>query len=68
MSASVLSPDLILTNATVLTADAANSRAEAVAVYGGKIGAVGSASDIDAIFPIKLCPSTIIGIFQGTFK
>ena len=49
MSASVLSPDLILTNATVLTADAANSRAEAVAVYGGKIGAVGSASDIDGL-------------------
>ena len=49
MSASVLSPDLILTNATVLTADAKNSQAEAVAVYGGKIGAVGSASDIDGL-------------------
>ena len=49
MSASVLSPDLILTNATVLTTDAKNSQAEAVAVYGGKIGAVGSASDIDGL-------------------
>lgn len=49
MSATVLSPDLILTNATVLTADASNSQAEAVAVYDGKIGAVGSASDIDGL-------------------
>jgi predicted amidohydrolase YtcJ len=49
MSATVLSPDMILTNATVLTADANNSQAEAVAVYGGKIGAVGSASDIDSL-------------------
>ena len=49
MSATVLSPDLILTNATVLTADAKNSQAEAVAVYNGKIGAVGSASDIDGL-------------------
>jgi predicted amidohydrolase YtcJ len=49
MSATVLSPDLILTNATILTADAKNSQAEAVAVYNGKIGAVGSASDIDGL-------------------
>ena len=49
MSASALSPDLILTNATVLTADAKNSQAEAVAVYNGKIGAVGSARDIDGL-------------------
>jgi predicted amidohydrolase YtcJ len=49
MSATVLSPDMILTNATVLTADANNSQAEAVAVYGGKIGAVGSANDIDSL-------------------
>jgi hypothetical protein len=49
MSATVLSPDLILTNATVLTADAKNSQAEAVAVYNGKIGAVGSARDIDGL-------------------
>lgn len=49
MSATVLSPDLILTNATVLTADSNNSQAEAVAVYNGKIGAVGSASDIDGL-------------------
>ena len=49
MSATALSPDMILTNATVLTADADNSQAEAVAVYNGKIGAVGSASDIDGL-------------------
>jgi predicted amidohydrolase YtcJ len=40
---------MILTNATVLTADATNSQAEAVAIYNGKIGAVGSASDIDGL-------------------
>jgi hypothetical protein len=49
MSQSALSPDLILTNGTILTADAANSRAEAVAVWRGQIGAVGNASDIDAL-------------------
>ena len=49
MSATPLSPDLILTNGTVLTADAENSQAEAVAVYDGRIGAVGSARDIDAL-------------------
>ena len=49
MSAAPLSPDMILTNATVLTADATDSEAEAVAVYNGRIGAVGSASDIDAL-------------------
>ena len=49
MSATALSPDLILTNANVLTADAANSRAEAVAVWRGRIGAVGAARDIDAL-------------------
>ena len=49
MSATVLSPDMILTNATVLTADANNSQAEAVAVYGGKIGAVGSANVIASL-------------------
>ena len=38
MSVTALSPDLILTNATVLTADADNSQAEAVAVYNGHIG------------------------------
>ncbi len=49
MSATALSPDLILTNANVLTADETNSRAEAVAVYDGKIGAVGSIRDIDSL-------------------
>jgi predicted amidohydrolase YtcJ len=49
MSIAALSPDLILTNATVLTADAKETRAEAVAVWNGRIGAVGSARDIEAL-------------------
>lgn len=40
--------DLILTNAKVWTVDPAQPRAEAVAVIGDRIVAVGSASDIDA--------------------
>ena len=43
MSIAALSPDLVLTNATVLTADAKDTRAEAVAVWNGRIGAVGLA-------------------------
>lgn len=49
MSEAALSPDLILTNGAVLTADAANSRAEAVAVWNGRIGAVGRASEIEPL-------------------
>jgi predicted amidohydrolase YtcJ len=49
MSIAALSPDLVLTNANVLTADATNSQAEAVAVWNGRIGAVGSASDVEAL-------------------
>ncbi|MBT5050858.1 MAG: amidohydrolase [Rhodospirillaceae bacterium] len=49
MSVSALSPDMILTNGTILTADAKNSQAEAVAIYNGRIGAVGSTSDIDGL-------------------
>ena len=49
MSIAALSPDLVLTNAAVLTADASDSEAEAVAVWGGRIGAVGSARDIEAL-------------------
>ena len=49
MSIAALSPDLILTNATVLTADANDTRAEAVAVWNGRIGAVGSARDVEAL-------------------
>lgn len=49
MSVAAFSPDLILANAKVLTADAADSEAEAVAVWRGKIGAVGSSSDILAL-------------------
>src|SRR5262245_53892276 len=49
MSIAALSPDLVLTNATVVTADAKNTRAEAVAVWNGRIGAIGPARDIDAL-------------------
>ena len=49
MSVAAFSPDLILTNGKVLTADAADSEAEAVAVWRGRIGAVGSASDVLAL-------------------
>src|ERR1700741_3333885 len=49
MSSAALSPDLVLTNATVLTADAKDTRAEAVAIWNGRIGAVGSARDIEAL-------------------
>ena len=49
MSATPLSPDMILTNGAVLTADGNDTRAEAVAVYDGRIGAVGSSSDIAAL-------------------
>ncbi len=49
MSEAALSPDLILTNGAVLTVDAANSRAEAVAVWNGRIGAVGRAREIEPL-------------------
>ncbi len=41
--------DMIVTNAKVLTMDAAKPRAEAVAVAGGKIVAVGMAADVAAL-------------------
>ena len=41
--------DMIVTNAKVLTMDAAKPRAEAVAVAGGKIVAVGMAADVVAL-------------------
>ena len=41
--------DMIVTNAKVLTMDAAKPRAEAVAVAGGKIVAVGTAADVAAL-------------------
>ncbi len=44
-----LVPDLILTNANVITADMNHSAAEAVAVWGGRIVAVGSANTIEAM-------------------
>ena len=49
MSIAALSPDLILTNGTVLTADQNNYQAEAVAVWNGRIGAVGAKSDIEVL-------------------
>lgn len=44
-----MTADLILTNARVLTMDAANPHAEAVAVAGGKILALGSSAEILAL-------------------
>ena len=44
-----MSPDLIVTNARVLTMDDANPRAEAVALVGGKILAVGRRAEIEAL-------------------
>lgn len=41
-----ISADLIVTNARILTMDGANPRAEAIALAGGRIAAVGSADDI----------------------
>ena len=46
---SPLHADLILRNGRIATMDAANSFAEAVAVRGGRIAAVGSNADIDAL-------------------
>ncbi len=43
------SPDLIITNATVLTADPRNSRAEAIAVHNRRIVAVGRADDVEPL-------------------
>jgi len=42
-------PDLILTNANVYTVDAGRSRAEAVAVRGGRIVAVGAAGEVEPL-------------------
>ena len=44
-----MTPDLIVTNARVLTMDAAHSRAEAVAIADGRISAVGSRNEIEAL-------------------
>lgn len=41
--------DLVVTNASVLTMDEGNPRAEAIAVKDGRIAAVGSAADIEAL-------------------
>jgi predicted amidohydrolase YtcJ len=42
-------PDLILTNARVLTMDRKNPRAEAVAIAGGRIVAVGERREVEAL-------------------
>src|SRR5919202_1434745 len=41
--------DLILVNGRVFTADAANPSAEAVAIKGGRIVAVGSAAEVEKL-------------------
>ena len=46
---SVTAPDLILTNASVITMDKMDSVAEAVAVTGNKITAVGSSADLEQL-------------------
>ena len=47
--AQVASPDLIITNARVFTADLENPWAEAVAIRDGRIAAVGASSEIAAL-------------------
>ena len=54
-------PDLIVTNARVLTMDDANPRAEAVALAGGKILAVGRRAEIEALAG----PATLVIDAQG---
>jgi predicted amidohydrolase YtcJ len=44
-----MTPDLIVTNARVLTMDGARPRAEAVALSGGKIAAVGARHEVEAM-------------------
>ena len=44
-----MTPEMILTNARVLTMDPARPRAEAVAVAGGRIAAVGSRAEVEAL-------------------
>src|SRR5262245_30916438 len=45
----LLAPDLIILNAAVRTMDAAQPRAEAVAVAGNRIAALGSSADLRAL-------------------
>ena len=44
-----LTPDPILTNGRIVTADENNGVAEAVAVWGGRIVASGGAGDVEAL-------------------
>ncbi len=48
-AAMILTPELILTNARVLTMDEGTPRAEAVAIAGGRILAVGTTAEIAAL-------------------
>jgi predicted amidohydrolase YtcJ len=45
----IMTPDIIVTNARVLTMDAGNPKAQAVALTGGKISAVGPRAAIEAL-------------------
>ena len=56
-------PDLILTNGRVYTVDPANPRAEAIAVAGGRIVAVGSADEVGALAG----PDTEVRDLAGAF-
>ena len=49
MAGAAMSPDLILTNGRVLTADADDREAEAVAVWRGRIVAAGTSRDVMAL-------------------
>lgn len=49
MTVSRHSPDLILTNGRIYTVDGKNEWVEAVAVTGGRIVAIGSASEIGSL-------------------
>ena len=44
-----MTPEMIITNAKVLTMDEARPRAEAVAFAGGRILAVGSRAEVEAL-------------------
>ena len=48
-SGNEMSPDLIVVNAVVRTMDASRPKAEALAIYGNKIAAVGSTKQIQAL-------------------
>ncbi|UCC62915.1 MAG: amidohydrolase, partial [Anaerolineae bacterium] len=71
MKAKDLSPDLILRNAKIYTLDARNTVAQAVAVKDGRILAVGSDAEVEALSgpataAVDLGGQTVIpGIFDS---